>query len=84
MFMVSDELKVGLLTDHVAVKDVASEITPELIKEKITTINESLKKDFRISKPKIAVLGINPHSGDNGVIGKEDDEVLRPVIENFK
>lgn len=83
MFMVSDELKVGLLTDHVAVKDVASEITPELIKEKITTINESLKKDFRISKPKIAVLGINPHSGDNGVIGKEDDEVLKPAIESL-
>jgi 4-hydroxythreonine-4-phosphate dehydrogenase len=83
MFMVSDELKVGLLTDHVAVKDVASEITPELIKEKITTINESLKKDFRIRKPKIAVLGINPHSGDNGVIGKEDDEVLKPVIDKL-
>lgn len=81
MFMVSDELKVGLLTDHVAVKDVANEITPKLIKEKITTINESLKKDFRINKPKIAVLGINPHSGDNGVIGKEDDEVLKPAIE---
>ena len=81
MFMVSDELKVGLLTDHVAVKDVATEITPELIKAKITTVNESLKKDFRISKPKIAVLGINPHSGDNGVIGKEDDEVLKPTIE---
>lgn len=83
MFMVSDELKVGLLTDHVAVKDVASVITPELIKEKITTINDSLKKDFRIRKPKIAVLGINPHSGDNGVIGKEDDEVLKPVIEKL-
>lgn len=83
MFMVSDELKIGLLTDHVAVKDVANEITPELIKEKITTINESLKKDFRIRKPKIAVLGINPHSGDNGVIGKEDDEVLRPVIDTL-
>ncbi len=83
MFMVSDALKVGLLTDHVAVKDVAHEITPELIKKKITTINESLKKDFRIRKPKIAVLGINPHSGDNGVIGKEDDEVLRPVLEEM-
>ncbi|MGB1268789.1 MAG: 4-hydroxythreonine-4-phosphate dehydrogenase PdxA [Flavobacteriaceae bacterium] len=81
MFMVSDELKIGLLTDHVAVKDVAGEITPELIKEKITTINESLKKDFKINKPKIAVLGINPHSGDNGVIGKEDDEVLKPAID---
>ena len=83
MFMVSDSLKIGLLTDHVAVKDVANEITPKLIKEKITTINESLKKDFRINKPRIAVLGINPHSGDNGVIGKEDDEVLKPAIESL-
>jgi len=83
MFMVSDGLKVGLLTDHVAVKDVVNEITPKLIKEKITTINESLKKDFRINKPKIAVLGINPHSGDNGVIGKEDDEILKPAIESL-
>ncbi|MGB0897471.1 MAG: 4-hydroxythreonine-4-phosphate dehydrogenase PdxA [Flavobacteriaceae bacterium] len=80
MFMVSDELKIGLLTDHVAVKDVASGITPKVIKDKITTIHESLKKDFRIRKPKIAVLGINPHSGDNGVIGQEDDEVLKPTI----
>ena len=80
MFMVSDELKIGLLTDHVAVKEVAEVITPKLIKEKIMTIHESLKKDFRVRKPKIAVLGINPHSGDNGVIGKEDDEVLRPTL----
>ncbi len=80
MFMVSDHLKVGLFTDHVAVKDIAKVITPKLIREKVKTINESLKKDFRIRKPKIAVLGINPHSGDNGVIGNEDDEVLRPTL----
>ncbi len=83
MFMVSDTLKIGLLTDHVAVKDVASSITPTLIKDKIITINDSLKKDFGIRKPKIAVLGINPHSGDNGVIGKEDDEVLRPTLKEM-
>ncbi len=80
MFMVTDDLKVGLLTDHIAVKDVAQSITPALIKSKINTIEKSLKTDFGISKPKIALLGINPHSGDNGVIGKEDDEILKPVI----
>lgn len=80
MFMISDELKVGLLTDHVAVKDVANTITPELIRSKVNTIEGSLKADFGIRKPKIALLGINPHSGDNGVIGKEDEEVLKPVI----
>ncbi|NJB71418.1 4-hydroxythreonine-4-phosphate dehydrogenase [Saonia flava] len=80
MFMVTDDLKVGLLTDHVAVKDVAKAITPKLIKEKVKIIEDSLKMDFGIRRPKIAMLGINPHSGDNGVIGKEDDEVMKPVI----
>ena len=80
MFMVTEELKVGLLTDHLPVKAVSDAITPELVETKINKIYESLKEDFRIRKPKIAVLGINPHTGDNGVIGTEDDEVLRPTI----
>lgn len=80
MFMVSDSLRVGLLTDHVAVKDVASTITPQLIEKKVNSIYHSLEEDFRIRQPKIAVLGINPHSGDNGVIGKEDEEVLKPTL----
>ena len=83
MFIVTDGLRVGLLTDHVAVKDVATNITPQLIRSKVNTISNSLKMDFGIRKPKIALLGINPHSGDNGVIGKEDDEVLRPVIKEM-
>ncbi len=80
MFMVTDTLKVGLLTDHVAVKDVSTSIIPRLIRDKINTIEKSLLMDFGIRKPRIAMLGINPHSGDNGVIGKEDEEVLKPVI----
>ncbi len=80
MFMVTDSLKVGLLTDHVAVKDVASNIIPRLIRDKVNTIEKSLTMDFGVRKPKIALLGINPHSGDNGVIGKEEEEVLKPVI----
>ncbi|MCQ0110992.1 4-hydroxythreonine-4-phosphate dehydrogenase [Zhouia amylolytica] len=83
MFMVSDELKVGLLTDHVPVTEVSKHITPELIKKKVFKINESLIQDFKIRKPKIAVLGINPHAGDHGVIGKEDDAVLRPTIKEI-
>jgi len=83
MFMITDTLKVGLLTDHVAVKDIADTITPELIEQKIDTIYNALKQDFGISKPKIAVLGINPHSGDNGVIGKEDEEILKPTIKKI-
>ena len=84
MFMVTDTLKVGLLTDHVPVKDVPAHITPELINKKIDTVYNSLKRDFRVSKPRIAVLGINPHAGDNGVIGAEDDNILRPTLEKIK
>lgn len=80
MFMVTDKLKVGLLTDHVAVKDVPSMITPALVRKKVEIVMESLKMDFAVRRPKVAILGINPHSGDDGVIGKEDEEILKPVI----
>lgn len=80
MFMVTDDLKVGLLTDHVAVKDVPSAINAILIRTKVRTIEKSLQMDFGIRRPKVALLGINPHSGDNGIIGKEDEEVLKPII----
>jgi 4-hydroxythreonine-4-phosphate dehydrogenase len=84
MFMVTDSLKVGLLTDHVPIKDIASHITEDLITRKIETIYKTLIVDFAIRKPKIAVLGINPHTGDNGVIGTEDDTVLRPTLKKIR
>ncbi|HKL35701.1 MAG TPA: 4-hydroxythreonine-4-phosphate dehydrogenase PdxA [Salegentibacter sp.] len=84
MFMITDTLKIGLLTDHVALKNIANTITPELIEKKLKIIQETLKQDFRIQKPKIAVLGINPHSGDNGVIGKEDEEILKPTLQKLR
>ncbi|AGC76357.1 4-hydroxythreonine-4-phosphate dehydrogenase [Nonlabens dokdonensis] len=84
MFMVSNELRVGLLTDHVPVKDVPARINAKVIKTKIGTIKESLKKDFGISKPRIAVLGINPHVGDNGVIGTDDQDTLIPALEELR
>jgi len=83
MFMVQDNLRVGLLTDHIPVNDVASHLTEQLITQKIETINKSLTQDFSINKPKIAVLGLNPHAGDGGVIGKEDDTLLKPVIKKL-
>ncbi|WP_142784602.1 4-hydroxythreonine-4-phosphate dehydrogenase PdxA [Changchengzhania lutea] len=84
MFMVTDTLRVGLLTDHVPVKDVVSHISSELIQKKINTVYKSLMEDFKIRRPKIAVLGINPHTGDNGVIGTEDDDVMRPTLAKIK
>ena len=83
MFMVQDNLRVGLLTDHIPVNEVASHLTEKLITQKIETINQSLTQDFSINKPKIAVLGLNPHAGDGGVIGKEDDTLLKPVIKKL-
>ena len=83
MFMITEGLKVGLLTDHVPVSEVAQLITPERIEEKVALMMESLREDFGISKPKIGVLGVNPHTGDQGIIGKEDDEVLRPTLKKL-
>jgi 4-hydroxythreonine-4-phosphate dehydrogenase len=83
MFMVQDNLRVGLLTDHVPVNEVAKHLTPALITQKIETIKNSLTQDFGINKPKIALLGLNPHSGDNGVIGKEEVEIIMPTIKNL-
>src|SRR5690606_6343792 len=83
MFMVADGLRVGLLTDHIAVKDVALSITPKLIRTKVGIMEQSLKMDFGIRRPKIALLGINPHSGDHGTIGEEDDKILRPTIQEL-
>ncbi|MEO6348386.1 MAG: 4-hydroxythreonine-4-phosphate dehydrogenase PdxA [Aquaticitalea sp.] len=84
MFMVTEELKVGLLTDHVPLKDVSNTINAKLITEKIETVYNSLIQDFRINKPRIALLGINPHAGDNGVIGEEDDKIVRPTLEKIR
>lgn len=84
MFMVTDSLRVGLLTDHLPVKEVSNHINEALITKKLDTVYNSLRKDFRINKPKIAVLGINPHTGDNGVIGNEDDDVMRPALKKIK
>lgn len=84
MLLVSENLRVGLLTDHVAVKDVVKNITRERIDKKINTIYHTLVEDFGIEKPKIAVLGINPHTGDNGVIGDDDDTLLRPALDNIR
>jgi 4-hydroxythreonine-4-phosphate dehydrogenase len=83
MLMVQDKLRVGLLTDHIPVNEVSSHLTEALIRKKMLTINKTLKQDFRITKPKIAMLGVNPHSGDNGVIGKEDDTIVKPALKKL-
>ena len=80
MILISENLRVGLITGHIPVAQISKTITPELIKKKVAIMHATLVKDFGISKPKIAVLGLNPHCGDKGVIGKEDDDIIRPTI----
>jgi 4-phospho-D-threonate 3-dehydrogenase / 4-phospho-D-erythronate 3-dehydrogenase len=84
MLMTAENLKVGLVTEHVPVKEVSQNITREKILSKLQLMQSSLQKDFGIDKPKIAVLGLNPHSGDEGLIGKEEEEIIKPAIKDAK
>lgn len=80
MVLISEDIRVALVTTHVPISQVASLITKEAVIASLEKFNESLRVDFGIEKPTIAVLGLNPHAGDNGAIGSEDDEFVRPAI----
>ena len=80
MFLVSDDLRVGVVTGHIPVSQVSESITKELILQKLNIMNKALVEDFGIKKPKIAVLGLNPHAGDKGLIGSEEIELITPAI----
>lgn len=84
MMMVSDQLRVGIITGHVPLKEVSSHLTRELVAQKIRTMNGSLVRDFGIPHPKIAVLGLNPHAGDQGLLGQEEEQILLPVIREMQ
>ncbi len=84
MMMISDEMKVALVTDHLPLRLVSTQISEKRIRSKVLTLLHSLQQDFNIEKGKIAVLGLNPHAGDDGLIGKEDKEIIRPTIEKLK
>lgn len=84
MFMINDNLRIGLATNHVPIRDVAPLITKELLLRKLTIMHDSLRVDFGIERPVIAVLGLNPHAGDEGVIGNEEELHIRPAIIELK
>lgn len=84
MMMVSDNLRVALATSHVSLKDVAPALTREKILDKLQALNTSLRKDFKIVRPRIAVLGLNPHAGEKGVLGNEENDVIGPAIQQAK
>ncbi len=84
MFMVAENIRVGLVTEHVTVADVSKHITRESILLKLKIMHNSLQKDFGVDKPKIAVLGLNPHAGDEGLIGAEEETIIKPAIKDAK
>lgn len=84
MILMTDSLRIGLITGHIPVSKVSETITADLIKRKVAILHATLVQDFAISKPKIAILGLNPHCGDHGVIGNEDDEIIRPTIDSIQ
>lgn len=83
MLMVSDTLRVGLITEHIPVAQVGNHVTEERLTKRIEILNNTLLKDFGVRRPKIAILGLNPHCGDHGVIGKEDDEIIKPTLKKI-
>ena len=83
MILMNDMLRVALVTTHLPIKDIAQAISKEAIIEKATIFHQSLRRDFRISCPRIAVLSLNPHAGDNGLLGAEEKDIIKPAIEQL-
>ena len=84
MILASDTLRVGVVTGHVALKDVASGLSKDRIERYATLLHESLERDFGLATPRIAVLGLNPHAGDNGLIGEEEKTIIAPAVRSLK
>lgn len=84
MFLVSESLRIGVVTGHIPLNEVAPTITEENLESRIALMLKSLKKDFGIGKPKIAVLGLNPHAGEEGLLGSEENDIIKPVIDKMK
>ncbi|MFZ9386944.1 MAG: 4-hydroxythreonine-4-phosphate dehydrogenase PdxA [Chitinophagaceae bacterium] len=84
MMLCSGSLRVALATEHIPVSEVASQVSRERLVNKLAIINQSLQRDFGIDKPRIAVLGLNPHAGDEGLIGTEEETIIKPAIRDAK
>lgn len=84
MMLYSNDFRVALLSEHIPIAQAAAAVTPENIIRKLTVVHKSLVRDFGIDKPKIALLGLNPHAGDGGLIGQEEKEIIKPTIDKLK
>jgi len=80
MFLVAESLRIGIVTGHIALKDVAKSLNAKSIKSKLDIMHESLARDFGCPTPRIAILGLNPHAGDNGLMGDEERKIISPVV----
>jgi len=81
MMLVNEQMRVALVCNHTPLKDIPSQITQDHILNKLDILNQSLKQDFNIQRPRIAVLALNPHAGDNGLLGKEEKDIIKPAID---
>lgn len=84
MFLVAEDIRVGLVTGHIPLKQVAANVTAENIKKKLDIMLQSLQADFGIGKPRVAVLGLNPHAGEDGLLGEEEEKIIKPLIREYK
>ncbi len=84
MFLVHNDLRVGVVTGHIPLQQVSIQLTRDKLRKKIRLMEQSLQQDFSIVKPKIAVLGLNPHAGEDGLLGSEEEDIIRPVINELR
>jgi 4-hydroxythreonine-4-phosphate dehydrogenase len=84
MLMVSDDLRIGVVTAHIAVNEVSKSLTKEAVEKKLNVFLKTLKKDFGINKPKVALLGLNPHAGEEGLLGNEEIDIINPIVKEYK
>ncbi|MCL6523259.1 MAG: 4-hydroxythreonine-4-phosphate dehydrogenase PdxA [Thermoflavifilum sp.] len=84
MFMVSDSLKLGVVTEHIPIAAVAGSIQASVVQQKLELMHQSLVRDFAVERPRIAVLGLNPHAGDEGTIGMEEKEIIAPLVQSLR
>lgn len=84
MFLVAEDIRVGLVTGHIPLKQVAANVTAENIQKKLDIMLQSLQEDFGIGKPRVAVLGLNPHAGEDGLLGDEEAKIIKPLIREYK
>jgi 4-hydroxythreonine-4-phosphate dehydrogenase len=80
MLLVAEQLRVATVTGHISIKEIPAKLTQDLIRHKLNVLLNSLQQDFGIKKPRVAVLGLNPHAGENGLLGKEEKELIEPLL----